>query len=275
MATNAKSYSVGMINESGYVVMLPNVGDATDVLMGTPPNPYAQSAMQLFPLGTKLVQGERVWRYCKNGTTALTTLGVPIMSQARAHAEQDDDIDVGAAGAAIGAFVVPLTGTANLDTSPNDETNAFAEGYLYVNDEAGEGQMYKIKSNEAFVTTAVVNFTLYDPLTVALTTASQVGLIRNPYDRVLATTAPLTGVPVGVPNMGITASYYFWSQTGGPAAVVCGEAIPLGTYAVVGVTAAVVMAANPGATGEYILGYTLTLGVTSTESIACFLTLDR
>lgn len=273
MADGVYKYRQSVLNVHGYTIMLPNVADENAIKLTYPPNPYAESSTQLFPLGTKLIQGERVWRYCKNGASALSTLGTPIQQAKAADAEQDDDIVCGAA-AAIGDYEVEVTSTASLDASPNDEADDFAEGYLIVNDEAGQGQMYKIKSNEALATTADSTFVLYDPLTVALTTSSELGLIRNPYYRVIATEAVVSGMVIGVNPIAVTASYWFWAQTGGPAPVVAHAAIALGTYAVVGTTAA---KADPSAalTTELIIGYPMTPAVADTEQFICFLILDR
>jgi hypothetical protein len=270
--SGAQVYTSKVMNRSGYVVMLPNVGDMDDLIQTNPPNPYAESLTQLFPLGTKLVQGERVWRYAKAG--AAIGISAPVQSAAPVHAEQFDDIVV-AAASAIGAYTVTLTSTANLDGSPNDEANAFAEGYLVVNDEAGEGQCYKIKSNEALVTTGNSIFTLYDPLTIALTTDSEVGIAMNPYCDVIATAAVVTALPVGVAQIAVTgADYYFWLQSGGPAAINMHAAAAVGDPISVGTTAAKGDPAAAFAT-ETVIGFAMTPGITDDEKCMIFLTLDR
>lgn len=272
MATTNKAYRHQIQNESGYVVSFPSVANTDELLQSLPVNPYAESATQLFPLGTKALNGERVLRYCKNGATALN-IAAPLQSAARIHAEADDDIVVGAASA-IGATTVTLTSTANLATAPLSTKDGFKEGYLVVNDEAGEGQLYKIKGHAPASGTSTFVVTLYDALTVALTTSSQVGIIQNPYANVIATAAVLTGMFVGVPLMAITASYYFWAQTGGPAPVIPQAAIALGTTVVVGTTAA---KADPAlnTTTEVIIGYPVTPAIADTETFICFLTGDR
>jgi hypothetical protein len=270
--SGAQVYTSKVMNRSGYVVMLPNVGDMDDLIQTNPPNPYAESLTQLFPLGTKLVQGERVWRYAKAG--AAIGISAPVQSAAPVHAEQFDDIVV-AAASAIGAYTVTLTSTANLDGSPNDEANAFAEGYLVVNDEAGEGQCYKIKSNEALVTTGNSIFTLYDPLTVALTTSSKAGLVMNPYCDVITTAAILTAVPLGTTPIAVTgADYYFWLQTGGPAPCLANTTIVKGDPVVVGTSAGEADPTAGLATTESLIGYAMTPGIAD-EYFICFLILDR
>ena len=272
MTNGSRAYKHQVFNDSGYVLLYPNVADETDLLQAYPPNPYAESATQLFPLGTKLVQGERVWRYTKNGTVALN-IAAPTQSAAAVHAEQDDDIVTGAASA-IGSYEVHLTSTGNLDTGALASADGLKDGYLIVNDEAGEGQLYKIKSSEAFVTTGDVKIMLYDPLTVALTTSSQVGVVQNPFANVIVTTAVVSGIFTGVPLLAITANYYFWSQTGGPAPMIPNAAIAKGSYVVVGTTAA---KADPGAgyTTELIIGWAFTPAIADTESFICYLTTDQ
>ena len=271
--TLSKNYRAQVFNEAGYVLFTPNVGDTDKLLQTLPPNPYAESATQLFPAGTKLMRGEEVWRYTKNGTVALN-IAAPLQSAAQVHAEQSINIAVGAA-AAIGDTVISLTSSTNLDDSPNNVVNDFAEGYVVVNDAAGEGQLRKIKSNAAFTAdTAEVLFTLYDPLTIALTTASKLALVRNPFYKVVASKAVMTGIFAGVPEIPVTASYWFWSKTGGPAPVIQQAALTLGTRVVVGTTAA---KADPAAdvTTEVEIGYAMIPGDADTETAIVFLTGDR
>jgi hypothetical protein len=259
-----------IVDLDGYVVQ----STRADTKQGNFPghiDVYGTSGVQEWPLGTKVTQGDRCWRYAFNGLGALT-IGMPVQNAAAAHAEQHDDIVVGAAAAA-GATSIELTSTANLDTAPNETADDFAEGYMIVNDEAGEGQVRKIKSNEAFSGTANSTFTLYDGLETALTTSSQVGLIRNPFYKVITSAAVVSGMCMGVVQMAVAASKYFWVQTGGPAGVDANDAIPLGTSVVVGTAAS---SADPGAaaTTEIIIGYPLTPGVADGEKFIVFLTLD-
>jgi len=269
MPDGSRSYSKQVFNDSGFVLLNPNVADETGLLQSYPPNPYAESATQQFPLGTRLIRGIEEWLYCRSNATGFATLGTPIQSAAAVHAEADDDIVVGAASA-IGAYTVTLTSTANIDTGVFASVDGLKDGFLIVNDEAGQGQLYKIKGNEAFVTTGNAIITLYDPLTVALTTSSEVGIIQNPCNNVLATTAVVTGMFIGVNQIAVTASYYFWAKTRGPAPAVPNAAIALGTYVVVGTTAAKF---DPSAavTTELIVGEPITPSIADTEQFIVYL----
>lgn len=262
MPDGNRAYSRQVYNESGYVLLYPNVASEDDLIQDYPPNPYSESSTQQFPLGTKLIQGERGWWYCKNAAVQLG-ISVPLQSAAAIHAEANDDIVV-ATASAIGAYTVSLTSTANLATSPLSTKDGFKEGYLVVNDAAGEGQISKIKSQDAFASTNTEVVTLYDPLTIALTTSSQVGLIQHPCANVVASKAVMTGVFAGIPLVVVTASYYFWAQMAGPAPVEVNTSIAMGTTVVVGTTAA---SADPAAaaTTEISIGYPLTPGIADGE----------
>tara|TARA_Y100000310_G_scaffold16579_1_gene16530 strand:- start:16049 stop:16876 length:828 start_codon:yes stop_codon:yes gene_type:complete len=271
--TQKGRHSTGLLaTEDGFIVMTTR-DDLFDAAVGRGlVDVLAETSYQLFPLGTKCIRGDQVWRYCKAGSTGLD-IAAPVQSAALVHAEQEDDIVCGAA-AAIGDTEVEITSTANLDGSPNDEDNDFRSGYLIVNDVTGEGQCKKIKSNEGFATTADSTFVLYDKLTIALTTSSQLGLVRSPYYKVIATAAVVSGCVVGVPQFAVTANYWFWCQTGGVAAVVAQAAIAKGTEVVVGTSAG---KADPAAaaTTEVCIGHPYTAGIADTESMLVFLTLDR
>lgn len=257
-------YYEPVVNRNGYILMYPNVAGNDEFLkQAQPPNPYAESSYQQFPLGTKLYRGLWEFWYEKNAANILA-IAAPLQSAAAIHAEADDDIVVGAASA-IGATTVTLTSTANLATAPLSTKDGFAEGYLIVNDEAGEGQFYQIKGHEAASGTSNFIVTLYDALTIALTTASQVGLIQHPCANVVASKAVVTGIYVGVPLIAVAASYYFWALRDGPQPMIPQAAIAKGTTAVIGTTAAKANAAADTTT-EVAIGYPLTPAIADTES---------
>lgn len=270
--TFSHQYTMPVMNESGYVVILSNVANSEDLVQHPHPDPYAQSATKLFPVGTKLIRGEQVWRYCYNGDTLLN-IAAPIQSPKIINGEADDDI-TGLSATAIGSNIVYLTSTSNLATSPADERDEYAEGYLYFNNLAGEGQCRKIKHSEPFGSTLEIKIELYEDLTIGTTlSTTEAGIIRNPYWMVEDTESVVSGMCVGVPGIPVTINYYFWAQTGGPCAVLTNAVINLGTTAVVGTTVANIDPGN-AATAEIIIGYPMSPGVTELEYALIFLTLD-
>ena len=272
------SYRHQIFNESGYVLMAPQVSEDESLLLDAIPNPFAESATQKYPLGTKLINGERVWRYCKNSAAALTIVGSPIQSAVSVHSDIDEDLVVAASAGetyAIGSYDITLTNTTNTDAAPWTTADGGKDGYVYVNGGTGIGQCRKIKGHTAATDQATMIIYLYEPWNVAIVAGnSECGLVQNPYSNVVVSGAS-TGnmMPIGVNPLAVTASYYFWAQTGGPAAVVCHAAIALGTWAVTGTTAGEI---DPGSatTTEFIIGYPITAGIKDNDHAMIFLILD-
>lgn len=266
-----------LYNESGYVLMVPAIG-ADGLVMSHPPDPFSESETQQFPLGTKLINGERVWRYCKNSSTAITVVGNILQGPAAVHASIEDDLVVAASEGqtyAIGSYDITVTSTEDIDVAPWSTENGGKEGYIYVNGGTGIGQCRKIKAHEAFVTTGTAIVTVYEPWKVAIVAGnSECGMAENPYSNVVVAAATQTAPPVGVATRAITASYYFWAQSGGPCAVTTHAAIVHGTSAVVGTTAGELDVWSAYAT-EYVVGWPITPGVTDNDAALMFLTIDR
>ena len=268
-------------NNNGYVLEYPYIATSQELYQGYPPDPLTESATQEYPLGTKLINGERVWRYCKNSSAAITVVGNILQGAAGVHADIEDDIVVAASEGqtyAIGSYDITLTSTANIDVAPWSTADAGKEGYVYVNGGTGIGQCRKIKSHEAAVTTGTFIVVVYEPWKVAPVAGStECGLAENPYSNVVVAAAQATlgpAPPIGVATIALTASYYFWAQSGGPCAVTAHAAIAHSTMVVVGTTAG---EADPFSafTTEYIIGFPITPGITDNDAFLCFLTIDR
>ena len=272
MADESVKYGHAVLNKSGSVLFYPEVRSQQDLLEGVPPDSYVESATQLFPLGTRMEQAERAWVYCKNSAAAITGLGSIVQGPAVTHAEQNYERVI-AAAADIGDYDVYVTSTANLAAAPLSTANGLAEGYFFINDEAGEGQGYKIKSSQAFAGTASTKLTLYKPLTVALTTSSRCGFVQSPFANVVVAAAVCTSKVIGVCNIALTASYFFWAQYKGPCAVISHGTQVLGTEVIVGTTAG---QADPksAATTEVKIGEEMSPCATAGETFLCYLTLD-
>ena len=189
----------------------------------------------------------RRWRYCQAGTSALVA-GKLCQTAAPLANHQATT----AAVAAIGA--TSIVGT--LGATAADE-NFYAEGVAIIYVTPGQGVTYGVKSHAAVLASGDLTAYLYgeDGVQVALSTASKISFVQNPYKGVI--TAPvttLTGAPNGVPAYPIEASYFGWLQVGGicgllidgtpavgqsvssPAAAAGAVAINSGTLAIVGVT---------------------------------------
>ena len=201
----------------------------TNVLKMNPQNIYTESETQMLRLGSMLQLGLRRYAYCKAGAVALTA-GTGL--QASAPVANHLNCTVSAAVAAGVKVVTPTMGATAVTA------NQYAEGFLHCNDVSPEGETYLVKSNPAALSGATCAFTLYDGIATAMTTSSQVTLTANPLNAVLiAPNGALTAPFVGVAPIDVTASYFFWLQVGGPAAVLTQGTVVIGQPVGLGGTA--------------------------------------
>ena len=188
-------------------------------------DPYAESSTQLFPLGSRLFYGNTVYRYGKMGSGAVTA--GKCVTHAASIAHHFDLTPT--AGVAAGETAI------SVETAGTDITlNQYANGYLYVNDAAGEGQMLRIQSNPAHDHSAdpSIVITCYDDLATAITTSSRVTLIPDPSSALIGQAATTTGATMGVTVVDIAATHYGWFAVSGPATVLTSGTLVVGNHAV-------------------------------------------
>lgn len=170
------------------------------------------SATEKERVGTvrKLEDG-REFVYAKAGAVALVQGN---LLQSAAPVANHTNIAVQAA-AAVGDKVVNVTLGATAVVA-----DYYKDGFLNINDAAGEGTSYKIKGHKANAGSGTLVVQLYDAVRVALTTSSEATLVCNPAANVIQCPATtLTGAPAGVAIQAVTALYYFWMQVKGPSSV--------------------------------------------------------
>ena len=191
-------------------------------IYGDPGDEKVTGTTKLHPYGTRMVVGERIFKY--GGISSAAAVGAGKIVQASATiAGHDMDLVITAA-VAVGGKSITVTTTAT-----DAAEDLYADGYVYINDGAGEGHMYKILSHSAHDYSADADLTLnfYDGDTCAeaITTSSLAGLMLSPYSNMVVSTAGAhgarTGIVTGVCATEIAASSYGWFQTWGPAAVLC------------------------------------------------------
>jgi len=176
-------------------------------------------------LGTRGVTPDgRVFYYAKNSSAAITSAGM-LVDGIAAVAAHDMGLTVTAA-TAVGSATI------SLEVPTTDLTkNQYQDGYIVFNDGPGEGEIYRIASHPAHDASDdnTCVFTLVDPsgTRTALTTASEAGLVYNPYTDVLLADGdgPPAHGPLGVTTIPVTASYYCWIQTAGIGSVGIGAAV--------------------------------------------------
>ena len=192
-----------MLRFNGHSVS-PSAGDSV--------TPFEEHSAQKFPLGTQLDYGDRSYRYCLADSTAIAT---GQLCQSGVIEANGDVTDMAVDTPAVGATSMEVTNGGNTAIAADE----FAEGWLHVNDGTGEGYAYRIKGNDQMDASAAGTVFLYDSVRVALVAASTVSLTHSKYYGVIIHPSPPTAQLVGVTNIAVTASYYFWAQTKGPCAV--------------------------------------------------------
>jgi len=219
-------------------------------------------------LGTRLIlQDGRTFRFVENGGTLLVVGNV---IQAEAPGANFDELVVPSA-AAIGAETVTVT-----LGSTAAAVDLFAEGYLFVEDDAGESFLYPVRSHPAAATTASLVVTIWNSIQVALTTSSTVLLLKSLYKDVIQLPTTGTGDIVGVAVKAIAADEYGWIQTHGPCGVLTDGTLVIGQHirASDGVAGAV-EPLNRDGTGEdeAELGRVISVSATTEQSL-CYLTIE-
>lgn len=168
-------------------------------------SPYEQSAVQHFPIGTRLQLHDRTFYYCKAaGTTAVAM-------KAGHNSISDLGVNTDAVEYAAGVKEIVV-----LDTNTR-AANYYQNGYVWVmNLTSGVYQMLKIKSSDAAAAADnKVTIQLYDPLPFTIPASTFVTIWPNPFSAITFTTTGYQSM-VCVPLIPVTTDYYFWGQTWGP-----------------------------------------------------------
>ena len=206
-----------------------NINGISDDYSLADADPYAESATQLFPLGTTLDWGDRAFKYAQVSSAGAITAGKLLQQRASvvAHHSQND---------MTGAVSATTTDTTDISIELSGDTDAalnlYQDGYLIINSGTGAGQSWRIKSHpvvdQSDDATAVI--TVYGKLVTALASgaSSEATLTYNPYKDVIVSPTTATGAVVGVTNIDMTDDYYGWIQVRGPKACLAGETLVLG-----------------------------------------------
>jgi len=183
------------------------------------------------------VEGDRTFRYSKNGAVALSKA---LMTHGTTSTDGEvtktkEIVQTGHAWA-----VGDTSGTVLVTTGGVYAKNEYAGGLMYGNKVAAIGDMYRIIASEQQATDTIMNIELDTPIRTAISVTTEVTLQTNKYSRTVVFDTSSLGFATGVPLIDVTAEYYYWAQTGGPApilvddseTVVIGDKVgPPGTYA--------------------------------------------
>lgn len=211
--TTKVNYSVR--NRNGQTVWLPP-DPPSDMVNIAIPTIFEEDAVQKYPLGTRYVDGERVFHYYKCGSVAITYVLSAIFSTVEMF-----ETAVNTYGAALaGATTIKVDGA----SAGSPVKDAWKDGYiLAIGAAAGERFLMRIVSNLAAEADSpyAVQLTLEQPLPFDLSNdvnceifPSRYGAARSAHSQDLNGTY-LTCL--GMPTRKMTINYYGWVQTWGPA----------------------------------------------------------
>jgi hypothetical protein len=158
----------------------------------------------------------RMWRYCKNGAVALVQAftvsseapsgnGLAVLQTGYTTSVGDIRFDM-----------LLTTGHAYAD-------HELADGWLYLNKTISPlADQYLIKDNWIKTSDTVMTIEIADEngIRVATTASHEMTVIKHFCRDVVVTPTTQAAMIVGVPNVAVTANYYFWAQYRGPCAVI-------------------------------------------------------
>lgn len=213
------------------------------------------------PLGSvmQFADGRRF----KYGRAHATAIATAMLCQQTLNSANFDELVVPTARA-IGDRDVTLT-----TGSTGAAVDLLKDGYLNVDDDAGEGYLYTIKSNAAASTTASLAITLYEQLQVAWTVATTCTIFVNPYADIIIHPSPATAMLIGVTPRAITSAYYGWWQTWGPCSVMTQGTVIINERVIDSASAdgAVAPTASTAAGEEFYVGVVMEVAATTEQSI--------
>jgi hypothetical protein len=188
---------------------------------------YQQSSSIKEALGTmRITRDGRIFRYARAGATALVAgrcgvapaIAADVMNEACANTHAIGDLQ----------FTETITSAAAAYSE-----NHFRGGFLQINDGTGVSHQYLIDSSTAVALGGTsITLGLAEAIRVALVvTTSEFTLAKSPWQGV-AVSATEENLPVGIAPIPVTATYYYWAQTHGPALVVVSGTPAVGTVLV-------------------------------------------
>lgn len=143
------------------------------------------------------------------------------------------------------------------------------DGYAHVEDAAGEGFAYSIKSNEVAATTSTLTMVLHSGLVLAWTTVTTVGIFANPYSVIIRHPAPATAWLCGVAAAPIPITNFGWLQTNGPCSVLTEGTVIINEKVIDSATAdgACAPTASTAAGEENYVGVVMEAAITTEHSL--------
>lgn len=170
------------------------------------------SSTKVHRLGTVAETADgRVFRYASAGSSNLaagkfTTPGAKVTNHTN---------NAVATAAAVGDRSVNIT----LAGATATTLGQYNDGYLVVNDSTGVGQAFLIDGTPVIAGSGTGRIQLAEGVATALTTSSKVSLQPGIWSDTIIAAGSVSLVCNGAPNVAVTATYFYWSQTAGVASV--------------------------------------------------------
>jgi hypothetical protein len=176
------------------------------------------AGMGRHPWGTILITPDgRQFRYARAGGT----IGAGLLCQSEVPEANWDELNVNTFAVGDKSLLI-TTGATAVDL------NEIAGGYVNVEDDTGEGYMYRVASNVANAGSAESAFILDTGVKLAAVAATTVGLLKNPYRDFIIHPSPPTAIVIGVTQMAVVAGNCCWLQTKGPCSVLTEGTLVIG-----------------------------------------------
>lgn len=205
----------------------------------------------------------RVYRYAQAGGATLAPGKINVAATVNSDATNKTIARTYDAG--VSTVVFDAGGTLVAD--------AYAEGYLTINDATGEGNSYAVKGHTGVTGAGEIIVDLEEPTATALTIdVSEASLTKNPWDDVVVSIADQLDMAIGIANVSLTTLYYGWIQTRGVCSALADESYAIGQNLTIGSSVVGALEANDAA-GEQNVGVAIVAGV-DTEYREVFLTID-
>jgi len=211
-----------------------------------------------FPLGAIAESRDgRKWRYQEEAGNGLALAVITQAAAADTDAEyevQTNNPDIWV----VGDKIITVTSTATI------AAHEFIDGYIYVPDGTGQGNMYLVKDNKVSTANASTGYdTVFEiadtgGIRTVIVAESDVTLWKNKYKDTIIFPIDPTGPCTGVTMTAVTAGYFYWAQVKGYCPVLMGttDTIVIGDMVGAGgTTAGGCCLMDVAAEGDTLLGY--------------------
>lgn len=198
-------------------------GDESDPLQRW----YELSATQNYEPGTLLVYGDgRKFRYALDSGSG-TSKGLMTQGSAQVSNLITETQSTSGTSVEIGDQQITVDITTGSALADDD----LQQGQLVVQTGTAAGDRHKILGSKIQSTDTLLDILLEDTIRTAWDATTVIDLTRNPwYKTSTFPTSSYANRATGVPQVAVTASYWYWAQTGGAATVItdAGDTIIVG-----------------------------------------------